>query len=227
MKFQTACYWQQGENRTSLLLQQYACGTVPVLFSCICGGGTGTDKAGSYMTEQLLQWFRGLHLKKLTCRPERGLENAESGLRKLIMRTDRELAAAKSGMKKGETACSGILCVEDSFCLFYRGPQRIYLANTCFGRPHIKRLDRADGRLTMERGNMQPELGLLFATESFCETLTEQALREVLSVKETDREERLERRLRELGEEAARRGGRDLAAVFVRTVTEEAERGGI
>lgn len=224
MQFQTAYYWQQGENRTSLVLQQYAYGAVPILFSCICGGGTESEKAGGYMAERLSQWFRELNLKKLACRPELGLENAESGLRKLIARTDRELAAAKAVPGKSETSFSGILCVEGSFCLFYRGEQRIYLTNTCFGRSYTKRLDKEGGRLALERGTVQPELGLLFATGTFCEKLTEQALREVLSVKEIKGEERLERRLRELGEEAARQGGRDLAAVFIRTVREEKDR---
>lgn len=226
MKFHTACYWRQGENETSLLLQQYACGPVPVFFSCICGGGRESGKAGSYMSEQLFRWFRELNLKKLTGRPERGLENAAYRLRGLIARTDGELAASKVIAGRGETAFLGILCVEESFCLFYRGPQRIYLANTCFGRPYIKRLDKADGQTVLERGSMQPGLGLLLATETFCERLTEQALRDVMSVKDTDREERLERRLRELGEESARRGGKDLAAVFIRTM-KEAEGGEI
>lgn len=227
MKFHTACYWRQGENETSLLLQQYACGAVPVFFSCICGGGRESGRAGSYMAEQFSRWFRELNLKKLTGRPERGMENAEHRLRRLIARTDRELAASKVIAGKEETAFLGILCVEGSFCLFYRGPQRIYLTNTSFGRPYIKRLDKADGRPVMERGNMQPGLGLLLATETFCEKLTEQALRDVLSVRETDKEERLERRLRELGEESARRGGKNLAAVVIRTMKEETEGGDI
>lgn len=221
MKFLTACYWQHSPNAASLLLQQYRCGDVPVLFACISQGMSEDDRAGGYMTEQLLRWFREINLKRLAGRPERELDGAEAKLKKVIARADRELTEAKVTKAGGETMLSGIFCVGDSFCLFYRGSQRIYLANTGFGKPYLKRLDKDSEALLTERGTLQTDLGLLFAVEPFYEGLTEQMIREVLSVREVWSEGRLDRHLRELGEEAARQGKRNMAALCIRTARRE------
>ena len=96
MRFLSADYWQQTRdgNASALLQQQYLCEGVCVHFSCVCRGMDGCDRAGGYMTEQLLQWFRGLSLKKLVRRTGQALEEAQEDLRRVILRVDGELAAA-------------------------------------------------------------------------------------------------------------------------------------
>lgn len=246
MRFLTACYWHQTRdgdgNGSGLLLQQYVCREVCIHFSCVCRGQGGDDRAGGYMTEQLLSWFRGLSLKKLVKRREKALERAEAGLRRVILQTDDELAA---GGVVGKTAFSGIFCVGEEFFLFSRGEQRSYLINTGLGRAHIKRLGikgagadepeserygikqtkrhaETAGGFYVQRGVLQPDVGLLFASAPFWEHITEQMLREGLSVREVVTEEQMRKHLNELGAEARRQGAGNLAAVFVRTARGDA-----
>lgn len=218
MQFLSAFYWQQArnENASGLLLQQYVCAGVCVHFSCVCRGRDGDDRAGGYMTERFLWWFRGLSLRRLTSKPEKALEEAEEGLSRLILRADDELAAAGPA-GTGKTTLAGIFCVGEEFFFFCRGEQRIYLINTGFGRAHIGRLGVESGELFFQRGILQPDIGLLFAVAPFWEHITEQMIKEGLSVWEVMTEEQMRKHLNELGEEAQRQGGKDMAAVFVRT----------
>lgn len=228
MQFLAAYYWQQtcNGNASGLLQQQYVCRGVRVHFSCVCGGRSGDGMAGSYMTEQILCWFRGLSLKRLTRKPEKALGEAQEGLSRTIQRVDRELASAggvRSGTAgtsltgAGKTALAGILCVGEEFFCFCRGEQRIYLINTGFGRAHMKRLGTESEELFVQRGILQPDIGLLFAVGSLWKYVTEQMIKEGLSVREVLMEEQVRKHLNELGEEAQRQGGKDMAAVFIRT----------
>lgn len=217
MQFLSAYYWQQAwdENASALLLQQYICEGVRVHFSCVCRGRDG-GRAGGYMTERLLCWFRGLNLKKLARTPEKALEKTKTGLGRLILEADEELVdAGVSGA--GETALAGIFCVGGDYFLFCRGEQRMYLINTGFGRAHISRLGAEGGEIFVQRGTLQPDIGLLFAVDPFWEHVTERMIKEGLFVREVVTEEQMRKHLNELGEEARRRGGKDMAAVFVRT----------
>lgn len=227
MQFMSVDYWQQagGWNASGLLLQQYVCEGVCIHFSCVCQGQDGDARAGGYMTEQLLRWFRGLSLKRLARKPEKALRESEAGLRRIILRTDDELAAVwqeagsaeASIVEAGEAALAGIFCVGTEFIYFCRGEQRIYFINTRFGRAHIRRLGMEGEGLFFQRGTLQPDIGLLFAVGSFWEYVTEQMMKEGLAVWDVVTEEQMGRHLNELGEEAQRQGGKDMAAIFVRT----------
>lgn len=228
MQFLSADYWQQAGdgNVSGLLLQQYVCEGVCVHFSCVCQGQDGDGRAGGYMTERLLWWFRGLSLKRLTRKPEKALEEAEAGLRRVILRVDDELAAAGVAgaelagtefIGAGKAALAGIFCVGTDFFYFCRGEQRIYFINTGFGRVHIRRLGIERGELFFQRGALQPDIGLLFTVGPFWEYVTERMIKEGLSVREVVTEEQMRKHLNELGEEAQRQGGKNMAAVFVRT----------
>ena len=174
------------------------------------------------MAEQLFRWFRGLSLKRLAGKTGKALEGAEAGLRRAILRADGELAHALLAAS-GKVPLAGIFCVGEEFFLFCRGRQRIYFFNTGLGGAHIRRLGEEGGELFWQRGVLQPDVGLLLAAEPFCEHISERMLREALSVRETVTQEQLGKHLNELGEEARRRGGRDMAAVYVRTAREMTE----
>lgn len=224
MRFFSACYWRQERdgNASALLQQQYACQGARIHFSCVCKGQEGDGGAGGYMAEQLFRWFRGLSLKRLARRTGKALEGAEAGLRRAILRADGELAHALLAAS-GKVSLAGIFCVGEEFFLFCRGRQRIYFFNTGLGGAHIRRLGEEGGELFWQRGVLQPDVGLLLAAEPFCEHISERMLREALSVRETVTQEQLGKHLNELGEEARRRGGRDMAAVYVRTAREMTE----
>lgn len=224
MRFFSACYWRQERdgNASALLQQQYACQGARIHFSCVCKGQEGDGGAGGYMAEQLFRWFRGLSLKRLAGKAGKALESAEAGLRRAILRADGELAHALLAAS-GKVSLAGIFCVGEEFFLFCRGRQRIYFFNTGLGGAHIRRLGEEGGELFWQRGVLQPDVGLLLAAEPFCEHISERMLREALSVRETVTQEQLGKHLNELGEEARRRGGRDMAAVYVRTAREMTE----
>lgn len=217
MDFFTSCYWQQGRNVSALLLQQYVCQGRSVYFACVCDGKEEDPRAGGYMTEQLLRWFRSLRLRRLAKKTEKGLEEAAAGLERTVLQADEELAEAGITESGQSVSLGGIFCVEEQFFLYYRGERKIYFINTGFGRTQGKWLMGKSEDLRMERGVLQPDVGLLFATDSFWKCIAEQTVKEGLFVREVAEEEQMQRHLNELGEEAVRLGGRNVAAVFVRT----------
>lgn len=218
MDFLSAYYWQQVNNRSSLLLQQYACGGTVVLFACVCMGQDGDGRVSGYMTGRLLRWFRNLSLRRLAKRTEREMRAARKSLERVVERTDRELASAGLSEAGQDAALAGVFCVGESFLLFYRGRQRIWLINTSFGRAYTDRIGADSEVFCVEEGILEPDVGLLMAVGRGCFSDVERMMGEGLSVREVLTEEQMEKHLRELLEEAARRGEGDMAAVCLRSL---------
>lgn len=217
MDFLSAYYWQQASNRSSLLLQQYACEGTVVLFACVCMGRDGNGRVSGYMTGRLLCWFRNLNLRRLVKRTEREMKAVRRSLEGVVARTDGELASSGLSEAGQDAALAGVLCVGERFFLFYRGRQRIWLINTSFGRAYTDRIG-ADGEVfCVEEGVLEPDVGLLLAVGREGLPDVERMVREGLSVREVLTEEQMERHLRELLAESARRGESDMAAVFLRS----------
>lgn len=219
MLFLSACYLQQGRNAASLVLQQYRCRHSQVFFGCVCvGAGENGAREGGYMAEQILQWFRGLPIKKLLKNREKAMDRLEEELGGTLRRIDAGLE--NSGMAAGgaETGFAGILCLEDSYLMLRRGAGGICLVNRVFGRVHIRRFGAgAAGGYYAEQGILQPDICLLCASEGFFGHVTEGMIADGLSAAEVETEKQMERHLRELAAEGGRRGGSDMAAVLMRT----------
>jgi len=227
MDYLAGCYRQQSEKAVSLLLQQYQWGKVHMIFACVCGsdergkeGGKETEEAGSYMTRQLLKWFRGLEPKKLARNLEKGILSLAESLRERLLQIDQEW---KSKYAEGEVCpdLAGIFCLECNYLLFCRGQAGIYLINTAFGHGHVRRLDKRGsvGGFEIEQGVLQQDIGLLCATESFFDQVTEKMLSEGLFMGEEATEEQLEKHVRELAGEGERRGGKGIGVIFMKTVS--------
>lgn len=215
MDFLSTCCRQQGKCAVSLLLQQYQYGITQVLFSCVCG----EEKEGEGMARQFLEWFQGLDMRKILRGKERGLKVLERKMRAVV----EKVTGAEEG-RRGSFA--GIFCLGEECLLFSRGAYRIYLINTAFGHGHVRRLcavsegsgqDSGEG-WSMERAFLEPDVGLLLATDSFCEKVSETMMGESLAVEEVAAQEQMDRHLRELCREGERKGGTGMGAVFVRTV---------
>lgn len=217
MEFLSACYWQQGKNRSSLLLQQYACGGTVVYFACVCMGRDEDGRVSGYMTGRLLRWFRNLSLRRLVKSTEKQMKAARKSLEEVVERTDRELVSAGLSEAGQDADLAGLLCVGERFFLFYRGRQRIWLINTSFGRAHTDRIGKDSETLCVEEGILEPDVGLLLAVGKEGFLIEERMMGEGLFVREVLTEEQMERHLRELAEEAVRRGESDMAAVFLRS----------
>lgn len=220
MRILSACYRQQGENAVPLLLQQYQYTGVLVFFSCVCiKGARCAEKAGGYMAEQLLQWFRMLDPEKMTRNPEKALERVSKDLIVTIRRIDTELKKEGMTSGKGKVGFAGIFCLGNHYLMLHRGAQRICLINMAFNRVYLQQLYKdGSGGEGMEQGMLQPGIGLLFASEPFYEHISDEMIKECLCAEETATEERMGRRLRELAREGGRKGSEGIGAVYLRTI---------
>lgn len=152
MELLSACYYQRGRNDASLLLQKIRYRQVQILFTCICAGtGNGAGRAGSYMAEQILHWFRNLDIKDIFRKPEKGLMRLEESLCKAVYRTDGELEYSGMMGEERKVNVVGMFCIENRYVMFRRGAGHVCLVNTAFGRVHIRHMCRlcrcvGDGR---------------------------------------------------------------------------------
>ena len=233
MKYLSSFYWRQKDgipNRTSVLLQQGTCGRNSVLFACVCTDGhTAAGRASGYLTGQLSEWFYRWGMKNLSRGGEKKIREMQEGIAEAVCKIDQELLTNEKsrGVLCREAAAdlAGIVCVEDNFVLFYRGAQRIYHINTKCLRPHLKcltgeqerdifcRTSHCGGTLNIKSGVIQPETGILLATESFCKGLEEKMLAECLSVSQLSTQSKLDKHIRELGAEAERAAKQEISDV--------------
>lgn len=217
----TSHYYQQGRNYSTLLLQQYQYRHMPIGLICLCyGENESQGKAGAYFTSRLLQWFRGQSLGRLVKSPENRLLILQDQLRELVECTDAELKNCSLSSEEKNMDLVGILCVGEDFLLFFRGHQKIYLLNRCFGHGHIRCFSEETEKdigcaLVLRQGILQQDVGILLAAESFCGHMTEQELKECLHVETVLSEEQAERHLRELAERGERQAGRNMAAALL------------
>lgn len=218
MDFYGAHYRQQGENSSSVLLQQYQYGDMPLVFACICAGDGKEGRAGGYMTKRLLAWFRGLEPWKLLQNREAKMDMLSGRLAAVIGEIDGELEDGGLAQER-RVGLAGILCADDSYILLRRGAAGICLINTSFGRTCLRGLleEGKEGLLERMQGSLQPHIGLLLATKSLYNHVEGSMIKEVLSFPEGSTEGQMERHLKELAGEAQRRGATDMGAVLLRT----------
>lgn len=231
MNLITSAYWQQSPNYTALLLQQYRHRAADLCLTCVCSGESeGQGRANAYLTRRLLQWFRELNWRRLAARPEKRLSALAAPLENTLSRMQRELADCGLLPEGVALSFSGILCAGTDFLLFHCGEQRIYLLNRAFGRGQLQCIsdtvaagqgqvgtNAKEEPLLLRQGILQQDIGLLIATHSLCDCVTEQEIRECLYVEDVLTKEQADRHLRELGREGERQGGRDQAAVLLLT----------
>lgn len=225
MNLVTAVYWQSLKNHSALLLQQYQYKNIPICLFALCPGQNTTQgRAGAYLTGQLLQWFREQPVKRLVRNPDRYFLSLEEILGNFLGQLDKDLASGGLVPCLQPSPISGIFCVDDRFLLFSRGKNKIFFLNKNFGRSHVKCLTdsmkneaSAADSLSIRQGILQQDVGLLFATDTFCSQLTEQEIRECLYVDELCGENTIQRHLRELGDRGLALGGCNMAAGMLLT----------
>lgn len=204
MDYLCAYYWQQEGEKVSLVLKQLVLhdGGVPVVFGCMAEGGKG-----NFFTEKMTEWFHNSAL--LLCRRR---EEDTKVLEKSLLRQISDIP------RKPKSAMV-LLCVGNLFFLWGKGQQRIWLLNTRFGRPHHRCLLDAgmveDGEIVS--GSLECGVGILAADESFLRKLTGEQIVNCLMLKELNQETKLQKRLKELGEAAARKGEKHLGAMLIVT----------
>ncbi len=219
MDILSTCYCRQGKQGVSLLLQQYRYKGVRIIFACIfMGMGENMGRAGGYMAEQTLQWFRGLNLKKLARGKEKYMERLGKSLQQVILDTDRVLDDSGIMSQGVKVNLAGMVCVENRILMLQRGAGRICLINRAFGRTHMRYLRREEDEPTIvERGILQPNVGILLSMNSFYDYITEKMVANGLDIREVVSEEQMYRHLQELGREAERLGGKEIGLILLRT----------
>lgn len=225
MQYLSSHYWQQEDKaRTSLVLQHlvYRKRKIPVLFACICSGaswGDGSDNA--HFAKQLTAWFQQEGREKLVSDVSKDFVGLKNGIREQMVQIDKELAAynLKNHVAESERiSVTGVLCIDGNFVLFHRGNSKVYLLNTRFGRTNCRCLVSGDSEeLQILSGEMEPNIGLLLTTKDFGAGLSTQQLGECLAVRDVLESHKIRHRLSQLGEEAARWGGRHMGAVLLVT----------
>lgn len=230
MKYLTTYYWQQEEtSATSLVLQQFVFRKDGQhgIFACICTARVWEEDEEracaekNYFAKQLTDWFQREGRKLFYEDNSEEFVRTKKKMERVIARTDSEMAkyAAHRTSDYEPPHFIILLGVGGRFLLFCRGAQKAYLLNRRFEHVHCKCLTEQEKRedLQIISGEMECGIGLLLATEDFVERVTAQQLKECLSVKELARTANRKGRLRELGEEAARQGGRHMGAILLLT----------
>lgn len=203
-------HYRQNDDSLSLLLQQYVCDGVPVCLGCICGGEKRESGIkGGMITGWLLKEFRRMHLRKAVSKPNTFLKKLEEKLKNYW----EEHCALQ------DFWTAGIMCIGNDFLLFYKGAVQFFLCNTYFGHPSLQRIGE-EGRngseeLQFRRGRMESDIGILLASESFCRKLSPGELRNCLAVQDITDASQTQKRIKELGSAAEKKGGRNMAAILL------------
>ena len=202
MEYLSGYYWQQGEGVTSLVLKQlvYRKSGVPVLFGCMQSSGNGQ------VTEELVNWFyeEGVHL----CEKRGGASE------RLELRLEKGIGKLLEG--RSEVSFTVLFGAQECFWIWSQGAQKVYLLNSRFGRPHAKCIV-GEEEVCVWSGELQQGVGILVATEDFCSRISQEQLQECLAVTELDSEERVQKRMDELGRKACQLGGQHVAAMLAVT----------
>lgn len=185
MQYMTACYRQQGEGTPSLLLSQFQCREVPVCLAYLADSNYhGINLLNTDPVDELRFWCRHFPWPKAVKHPGRWLARAE-----------KELAERVADSDGGESRYTLLLGVGE-YLLLMGGGQPVFLINTSYGRGHAELL-QPDFRGILEAG-----AGILLATPAFAENLRLDRLGKALCPGELKEEAQMERRLRELAEQA-------------------------
>lgn len=227
MEFLAACYRQPDREKVSLLLQQYQYRRGQAVFGLLCEDRDG--RAGGYVMERCLGWFRRLNLKKLLKDPEKYVDPLQEELMRVFAETDRELRNGEKeeqiperNMKQTVAQIvdfGALFCAEDTYFMLRRGTPAVYFMNTFLGKAGMRRLEGQERGQGMYggQGRLEADIELLLATEGFYGVLPETVMKEGLFVREIEEEKQMEKRLRELGRESERLGGTDIGSIMIRT----------
>lgn len=206
MKFYTGYYWQQGDERTTLVLKHlvYHNGQ-PACFAVLCETGEEVGEEAS-TAEELKKW---IYEEGFALCAKRGRE-PESLKKQLEKQIDRI-------WNRQEESVALLVCMGEYFVLWGRGAGTVYLLNYRLGKPHVRVLpEAAAGNILC--GEFRKHTGILLATADFCNAVPSEKIAECLDMKELACEERVQRHIKELGDLAVRKGGQHVECVLVKAV---------
>ena len=219
MQYLSGYFWRR-EEEVSLVLKHlvYPGGEEPVLFGCL-GQGEGAVE----FCKNLTDWFykEGVHCcKKSSVTPEDLQEKLRIQLqvqRDEWKTSQMEVPAEVDPEVQQKVPAGAVLCcVGEYFALWSSVGQQVFLLNTRFGRPNARLLTDSQ-REQFLCGRLQTGVGILLPASGVSQQMRTEELAECLAVKTLGDEIRLEKRLREIGGEAARRGAERVSSMLVMT----------
>lgn len=218
MQYLSGYYWRQ-EEAISLVLKHlvYPGEEEPVLFGCMCQG-----EGGARFGRKLTDWFyrEGLYFCKKTSVTAEGMQGQMKAQIGALVQTQGGASTQTQvqGQPEEKTVLTGaaILCVGEYFALWSSFGQPVYLLNTSFGRAHICLLTDGQNEQFL-CGKFQKEVGIWVPAKDLSLQMKAEELAQCLKVKNIHDEERLEKRLREIGTEAAKRGAEYVSSMLVMT----------
>ena len=236
MDYQVSVYWNKGAvrrtNQDSLIVLQALTSQGRVLMAAVCDGMGGMDKgecASGYLTEELVTWFYNSLLRAIGKR--KPLWVIRRSLERNLYRIQARLQnyADKRGLEMG-TTMSLLVLWEKKYLLWHLGDSRIYhLSGHRKRKIYLMTEDHVQGKNRLTKcvgsfGFFAPDFRMgtigkgeafLLCSDGFWHMMDAEELGEALTPALMT-EERCERRLREIGETAMRRGERDnLSAIYI------------
>lgn len=238
MNYQVSVYWNKGavrkSNQDSVLVLQALTSQGRVLLAAVCDGMGGMDKgeyASGYLTEELVTWFYDGLLSAIGKR--KPLWVIRRSLERNLYRIQRRMQnyADKRGLEMG-TTMSLLVLWEKKYLLWHLGDSRIYRLSGHWKRKtalmtkdHVQRKNRLTKCMGsfgyflpyFRMGTVGKGEAFLLCSDGFWHRVKAEELGEALAPALMT-EGRCERRLKEIGETAIRRGERDnLSAIYILT----------
>lgn len=235
MRYLTDVYWCRGreaeKNQDSVVLQQTLTRRGRVLLAAVCdgmGGAACGGEASGYAAEQLRTWYYTELFAMI--RKNKRYWVIRRSLDRLVFHMQREMKryAAQEEISLGTTMTVLVLW-ERTWLLWHLGDSRAY-------RLRGRRMEQLTedhvqdaGKLTKclgsfgsftpqhRMGVLKPGEGILLCSDGFRRRVDGEELQAVMNPRELTGEERIGRRLKEIGETCMKRGEKDnLSAVYVR-----------
>lgn len=236
MNYESDVYWNRGAshsiNQDSLILLQALTSQGRVLMAVICDGMGGMDMgecASGYLVEELVTWFYDGLLDAIGKKKALWIIRrcAERKIYQIQSRMQRY--ADKRSLEMG-TTISMLVLWEKKYLLWHLGDSRIYRLRSGLSKVRLLTNDHTDdkGRLykcvgnfgyfvpDFKLGNIKKGEAFLLCSDGFRNKMGIEEIGEVLAP-ENMTEDKIRKRLREIGEAVLRRGERDdLSAVYVK-----------
>lgn len=236
MNYFADVYWDRGTkrevNQDSLVLLQALTIQGRVLMAAVCDGMGGMDAgetASGYLTEELITWFYDGLLDAVG--KKKPLWVIRRSIERRVYQVQHRLGiyAEKHGLSLG-TTMSLLVLWEKRYLLWHLGDSRIYrLYDHKRTKIQLLTKDHTKGRNELTKcigsfgffipdfkmGTISGREAFLLCSDGFWHTVTTEEIAGALAPSQM-REENIQRRLREIGEAAMRRGERDnLSAVYI------------
>lgn len=203
MQYLAAHYWQSARSdKLSMLLQQayHKRRKMPVVLALMC-----TDKN---IVKRLSEWFYESALPVCSKKGEKGLFMLGACLKRIL---------EKEGNGQ-EVQITGLFCVGRTVVFFRRGRMQIQILNTRYQRPHSCSLmaeTEIEEHIVFQEGSIQPNVGILLATETFDACVSPKMREECLDIGQMRNQRCVKKRLCELGAAGEEMGGRDMGAILL------------